>query len=418
MSRTYSSVLVVCAWASLACAQTSPPDRIAADPVARRTPDAQAKAVEQAADALIAGASSATEAALNWLAEHGARLRTDADSARTGAEQRLRQMVADALAAIPSAPTGVRLLAPGAVEGQAPRWTSLPETGALPAHMVLLVHGLDEPGSVWDDLAPLLEPHPPAVARFDFADDQPLAQDGDEFLAALKDLRARGVTRVDLVCHSMGGLIARDVLTRPAGYAGDARGGALLPDAPMLIMLGTPNQGSHLARLRYFAEAREHLCRWIDSDTHNPAALLGFLKDGSGEAGADLLPGSAYLTDLNARPLPGHVAITIVVGVIADDPQDSLKAVLAWPMVRSALGDREATRLARLIDEAAGAVGDGCVTADSALLPGVDDVVYVESAHRLMVKRPSGETALRQAVGEKPRLASSIPVILDRLSRE
>ena len=78
-------------------------------------------------------------------------------------------------------------------------------------------------------------------------------------------------------------------------------------------MVGTPNHGSQLARFRVFAEMRDHLARL----TIGEAVWLGAIFDGAGEAKIDLLPGSLFLTELNARPHPEGVDQLIIAGMIS-----------------------------------------------------------------------------------------------------
>ncbi|MGD9691112.1 MAG: lipase family alpha/beta hydrolase [Phycisphaerales bacterium] len=393
-------------------------------------PDAQAQALKSRARQAVEKASGWTQGALDWMnRKTGAdSIMSRADSWRASAETRLIDAIEDALAA-PAPPTGVRLLtaidADTTAEhgvGSELAWIPLDNASAAPpSHVVLLIHGLDEPGNVWDDLAPMLRAQRHHVVRFDYPDDQPLRASGDELIAALARLRARGVTSVDLVCHSMGGLIARDVLTRPDAYASDARGNAstagALPAVERWIMMAVPHHGAPLARVRFIAEAREHLVRWFESDGMDPRQLLGFLKDGAGEAGADLLPGSDYLTDLAARPLPANVRITNVIGALADGQRQRLEGVLHSDWIAKVLPPREVERLTAALDSASECLGDGIVSVDSARLPGVEDEVVIPSLHRMLAKRPLGESELLETIGESPKAPDAARVILDRLRR-
>src|SRR5262245_7820690 len=78
-----------------------------------------------------------------------------------------------------------------------------------------------------------------------------------------------GVPRVDIVGHSMGGLVGLDYLKRLGGRHRVRR----------LVMLGTPTQGT-----------------W--------SALLGLVTAPLGLASLQLLPGSPFLRELAERPLP------------------------------------------------------------------------------------------------------------------
>lgn len=377
-----------------------------------QAPPNQAERREQAetiADTLLERAQSAGEAALAWLERTGAK-----------AEERFQSALADAIERAAGTRTfGLRRLAAAkdSSSKDAPAWEALP--AKTPERIALLVHGLDEPGGIWDDLAPALAKAGVHVVRFDYRNDQPLAASAEELAAALADLRARGTARVDIVAHSAGGLIARDVLTRAADgmYGGRAAGHDALPDVSRLIMIGTPNRGSALARFRVVTEVREQFIRWIESDGRDPAALLGFMHDGSGEAAGDLRPGSAYLNDLNARPLPQGVTLTAVVGTVADSESEELSAMLQWPIVRRVLSEEEIKEAEEGIRELAQVVGDGAVPVSSQVLEGVEDVVYLEANHRSMLRRFGLPIIGGLGGTTEDGLPPAVEVVLERLKK-
>jgi len=342
---------------------------------------------------------------------------------------------------------GVHVLKPGAW-GIAPAdWAALDVGTALPERVVLLVHGLDDTGDVWNDLAPAIRRRPElaslGVARLDYPNDQSLAASAGLLDEALANLAGAGARSVDLVCHSMGGLIARDVLTRadfydgrPTGHSGDARP---RPDLRRLILLGTPNLGSPFARLQCLSEARETLWRWIDSDNHNVRDLARFDLDGDGQAGRDLLPGSDYLTELNARPTPdgSKIAITSIVARVTTADDLRLEEALSKPVVKKILGDEKAESLLESCRELTRGLGDGVVSARSAQLPGAGETIFIESTHRGMVREvnvfgldnPIPEASVATKDGAVPGGANTkeptdskpfvvppaIPFILDRI---
>jgi pimeloyl-ACP methyl ester carboxylesterase len=90
------------------------------------------------------------------------------------------------------------------------------------------------------------------------------------------------VTRVDIVGHSMGGLVGLDYLKRLGGRHRVRR----------LVMLGTPAQGT-----------------W--------SALLGLVTAPLGLASLQLLPGSPFLRELAERPLPPGAEV-ISIGAVRD----------------------------------------------------------------------------------------------------
>lgn len=86
-----------------------------------------------------------------------------------------------------------------------------------------------------------------------------------------------GVSQVDIVAHSMGGLVALDYLKRGGGA----------PHVRRLVLMGTPVRGT-----------------W--------SALLGIVTAPLGKGGRQLLPGSEFLRDLDSTPLPpGPEVITL-----------------------------------------------------------------------------------------------------------
>lgn len=297
---------------------------------------------------------------------------------------------------------GLRLLAPETDLVGGTVWERLDPERRAPRRVVLLVHGLDEPGEIWDDLAPLLRSKGFRVARLDYPNDQAIARSADTLAAALRALRAAGTERVDIVAHSMGGLVSRDALTRPEFVAQDA-----FPEIERLIMVGTPNQGAPLAPLRVALEVREQALRWM-GDGALVDALTGFFAEGGGEAGRDLTPGSAFLNELNARPLPAGVALTLIVGNASPVRDDDVLGMLDSPLGRTLFAGDDAAAVAAQAREWMGVVGDGVVPRSSALLDGVEDLVEIPANHRGL---------LRGAPAPGKNVPRGVEAILDRLER-
>ncbi len=282
---------------------------------------------------------------------------------------------------------------------------------APPKRLVVLVHGLDDPIGPWRDLVPALEAEGHVAAVFRYPDDGPIASSADLLAAELGSLRAAGVERVDLVAHSMGGLVARDVLTRDEHYAGDGAGGRRFPALDRLILIGTPHHGAPLAVLRGVAEFGEHVAHaW-----EGRVSLFDWSEDGRGEAGADVRPGSEFLRGLNGRPLARHTRHTIIAGSVSPVRESGVR-ILDRTAQRLARGGNAPAWLGALAGSTLSGIssrlragvrglGDGVVALDSALLPGVEDVVILEAGHVEMV----------QSILPADRPPPAIPVILDRL---
>jgi pimeloyl-ACP methyl ester carboxylesterase len=299
-------------------------------------------------------------------------------------------------------PVGISLVAGGGAE------IPLGAAAAMPPRLVLLVHGLDEPGWIWDDMIAALLGRGHAVGVFEYPNDGPISEATDLLARELEELRRRGTQRVDIVAHSMGGLVSRDVLTRPAYYGGDGAGAeGRLPAVDRLIMIGTPNQGSEMVRLRGMAELREQVVRVFREE----GAWADALADGAGEAGVDLLPGSDFLRRLNERPLPAHTRLTVVAGRMVPVDRERLGGL----MQRLSAAARRAgieipadpDRALAAVEGVVDSVGDGLVTIESARLEGVEDQVVVQGNHHSIVHGLLGG-------GEPP---PAVGIVLDRLDR-
>jgi pimeloyl-ACP methyl ester carboxylesterase len=283
---------------------------------------------------------------------------------------------------------------------------------AVPERMVVLVHGLDDFGLVWRDLIPALQAQGVATALLEYRDDGPVADAADLLAAELQALHAAGVQRVDVIGYSMGGLVARDVLTRETYYDGDGTGGGRYPALDRLILLGTPNHGSSLVAMRGLTEFTEHMVRAWGGHT----SLFDWSEDGRGEAAEDLQPDSEFLRGLNTRPLGTHTRYTIIAATTSPLSEADIRTldtaaehVERHEHVPPCLATFVGSTLGGLSSQLRAGVrglGDGVVTVDSALLEGVEDVVILEANHVDMVFN----------VVKSDRTPPAIPVILDRLA--
>lgn len=280
-----------------------------------------------------------------------------------------------------------------------------PEKAVFGEQVAVLAHGLDDPGKVWRELIPALIAAGITPCELRYPNDQPLS-DSTAFLAEkLRQLRGLGVRRVDLVAHSMGGLICREALTHESYYAGQGTGPAGYPDVDRLIMVGTPNHGSPMARLRIAAEIREQIERALSGQ----GLLFGSIFDGAGEAAIDLLPDSEFLGKLNSRPLPKGVAVTIIAGKAS--PVTTGKVRLLTRDLREnypGVVTEKLDELSHSLDEVVAGLGDGVVTVESTRIDGVEDHIIVEGNHLSMI---------RNFTAGSSRVPPAVPIILQRLGK-
>ena len=243
---------------------------------------------------------------------------------------------------------------------------------------VVLVHGLDEPGTIWDDLVPALGAAGFETWEFRYPNDQGIERSADYLARHWSALDAD--RPVVLIGHSMGGLVIRDFVSRlrhPVAQTPRVRGAAVAG----VILVGTPNQGSEWARLRVWLELRDQ----FPSVEGRRFSLFAALRDGTGEAKIDLRPGSDFLRDLNARPWPEAVAVEAIAGRLLTQPLDLAAGIDAASIeVGSADFGRQ---LSTWWSGIGAGLGDGVVTLASARVPGGPPPLEVSASHRGMIAR-------------------------------
>lgn len=243
---------------------------------------------------------------------------------------------------------------------------------------IVLLHGLDEPGTIWDDLAPALVAAGYEVWELRYPNDQGIDRSAAFLAAHWPELPAD--RPAVLIGHSMGGLLAREFVSgwrhavgRPARVAG----------APIvgLILVGTPNHGSEWARLRVWLELRDQ----FPSDRGRRFSLFAALRDGTGEAKLDLRPGSDFLRELNARPWPAEIPVRSIAGQLTAPP-----ARLAAGL-DAAADETHSSRLRQRLDDwwsgLGDGLGDGVVTLESVRLADAPPPLTVAASHRGMLLR-------------------------------
>ncbi len=285
------------------------------------------------------------------------------------------------------------------VDGQIP--------GGVDAHRktIVLIHGLDDPGQVWQNLAPALVKTGFRVWLMHYPNDQPIVESARLFFKELKSLKQRGVDRISIVAHSMGGLVSREMLTRPEIDYSASTGDRQVPEVTALIMVGTPNHGSQLARLRVFTEMRDQIARLIKGDTN----WLGSILDGAGEAKIDLLPGSRFLTELNARPHPAGVDMLIIAGVTSPWNESDINR---WMNDTRQKVPQESQKWVDMLGKnmiaMTAGLGDGLVTVESTRLAGVPHRT-VDGTHLSMI---------RNVTTSSRRIPPAVPIIVNYLTSQ
>lgn len=289
----------------------------------------------------------------------------------------------------------------------------------VPVDAVVLIHGLDEPGNIWDDVGPHLHKAGYAVVRFDYPNDQAIADSAVMLVESLRELQMRGTRRVTLIGHSMGGLVIREALTSPHGYGFVFEGRYDLPEITRVITVASPIGGSEFARFRSVLEIRERLGRVMD---HDDADWFDLFRntDGNGEAGRDLTPGSDFLNTLALRPCPVDLKQTAIVSRWVTPMGSALEQFINGRRMRGMLGDERALRWLNRLEATSDRLGDGVVTVESACAAEVADTVMLNADHRNLLSHRSllDSVPLFACDANRPEVPVAIPVILDRLERD
>jgi pimeloyl-ACP methyl ester carboxylesterase len=250
---------------------------------------------------------------------------------------------------------------------------------------VCLVHGLNSSSRGFVHMVGPLEKAGYGVVVFDYAFNRPVEESCARFRRDWQEFRrARGETRPwAIVAHSMGALVARGLVEDPTVPASEIS---------TLILIAPVNQGSSLAR----AQA---LRQWLEGfqAVHGKAAAdpLAYLGDGLGEAAADLLPGSTFLTALNARPRRAGVPYHILAGNAGFLPLEArrriegqLVALRQQGGFLAGLGKLVSRELAAQLDELCDGTGDGAVSVERSRLDGVADHVTIPANHAELIRAP------------------------------
>jgi pimeloyl-ACP methyl ester carboxylesterase len=254
------------------------------------------------------------------------------------------------------------------------------------------------------NLAPALHKENIPIWIMDYPNDQPIVDSARFFSEELKRLSQKGIERIVVVAHSMGGLVAREMLTRADIKFEEACKVGRVPMVSGLIMVGTPNHGSQMARLRILAEIRDQFIRLTTGDFQ----WLGAVFDGAGEARIDLLPGSRFLTELNNRPHPSGVRMLVIAGRVSPWREEDIERFFDEPSSQpneavDALMEEAKTYMHAMTR----GLGDGLVTVDSARLSGIP-LETVAGTHLSMIRNLAEDSA---------RVPPATPIIVDRVKR-
>lgn len=248
---------------------------------------------------------------------------------------------------------------------------------------VVLIHGLESTTKDVRKAAIFLESKDVQVLLFEYPNDGPVATAARRLSEQLKGLKgSHPGTRVAILAHSMGGLVARYCLEMPGQDPGCIN---------RIVMLGTPHGGSNMAKGQKWLELANSVGVLLDRK-------WTIVNDGQGEAAVDLTPGSPLLQQLSRRQRTANVHYACVVGTKAyltekqqAESLEELRALLARRSVPEA--KRHAILSFVASPELCHGKGDGAVTIENATLSGADVVRHFPRTHLQMLDFSTHTTA-------------------------
>lgn len=254
--------------------------------------------------------------------------------------------------------------------------------------VVILVHGFNS--TPQQNAALMLPIHAAGFpcGTFAYPNDYVLLKSAQMMSSELHRFAARFPHRqVILVCHSMGGLVARACVEDSLYDPGNVE---------RLIMIAPPTHGTIIAHFAVGTDLWEH---WISRRQGGPwQRVHDSIVDGLGEAAEELCPQSIFLRELNSRPLNPHVRYTVLLGTgarLSEGQARWIRESICDSLAKIPGADTTAKGLDAIladIDELVEGKGDGVVAVKRGRLDGVADTLIMPFGHLAVTGEPSNES--------------------------
>lgn len=190
--------------------------------------------------------------------------------------------------------------------------------------------------------------------------------------------------RVILVCHSMGGMVARACIEDSLYDPGNV---------DRVILIAPPTNGSAIAHFAVGTDLWEH---WLSRTSGSPwRRVRDSVVDGLGEAADELCPGSPFLEDLNSRSRNPRVQYSVILGTGARMTEAELEWIRESVLHKFAKvpgAEGGVTQLEALLgdmDELVEGKGDGVVAVSRGRLSGVSDTLVLPFGHLSVTGAPA-----------------------------
>lgn len=192
--------------------------------------------------------------------------------------------------------------------------------------------------------------------------------------------------RVVLVCHSMGGMVARACVEDSLYDPGNVE---------RLILIAPPTHGTAIAHFAVGTDVWEH---WLARREGGPwRRMRDSVVDGLGEAANELCPESTFLADLNARSRNPKIQYTVILGTGASMTEAEMLWIRESVIAKIAKVPGAESGVARLesmlgdMDELVEGKGDGVVAVSRGRLDGVSDTHVLPFGHISVTGAPESD---------------------------
>jgi pimeloyl-ACP methyl ester carboxylesterase len=259
-----------------------------------------------------------------------------------------------------------------------------------PAHrpVVILVHGFNSGPQQNAALMKPIHAQHNACGAFVYPNDHTISASARLMSRELKRFAVRyPERRIALVCHSMGGLVARVCVENATLDPGNVE---------RLIMIAPPTHGTLVAHFAVGTDLYEH---WVTRNSGGPwRRVRDSVIDGLGEAADELRPESDFLTELNCRPRNPRVRYSLFLGTgacLSDAQVTWIRESFCEALAKVPGAEDRAERLETIlgdIDELVEGKGDGIVAVKRGRLDGVADTVVMPFGHMAVTGEPNDET--------------------------
>jgi pimeloyl-ACP methyl ester carboxylesterase len=251
--------------------------------------------------------------------------------------------------------------------------------------VVIVVHGYNSSPARNAAMAQSIRTAHFACGAFSYPNDYSIVSSAQLLSSELRRFRREQPDRrVILVCHSMGGMVARACIEDSLYDPGNV---------DRLVLIAPPNCGTAVANFAIGTDLWEH---WLARRDGGPwRRIHDSIVDGLGEAAGELCPESTFLVDLNSRPRNPRVKYSVILGTgarMTDAEVEWIRESVLHKLAKAPGAKSGVERLEALLgdmDELVEGKGDGVVAVSRGRLNGVSDTLVLPFGHLAVTGEPA-----------------------------